>query len=187
MTHTLHPHTLADLTARAWTDNPRRHDLEAISASLVRFGYVDPLVVDDTSGHLLSGHGALASLLIAQEDGLPRPARVTALPDGEWQVDVVHVALAPGEARAYTVAEVRTRELGGWHDEKLIAVLQQIQETPLGLEGTGFAPSELEALMAKVGGELPDSFKELAPDAPPQSVTGSKAVTCPHCGQSFMP
>lgn len=188
LSHELRPHTLADLQAIVWQGNPRRHDLESIRDSVLRFGYVEPLAIDDTSGQLVAGHGVLASLLIAQEDGLDAPDRVT-VQDEQWVVPVVHVRLAPGEAEPYTLSSVRTRELGTWDERQLIASLRDIQaNTDLGLAGLGWSPEELEAMIAKLDGELPASFTELAPDAPPEGEGGGgKAVTCPHCGQSFVP
>lgn len=187
-THELRPHTLAELQAIVWQDNPRRHDLESIRDSVIRFGYVEPLAIDDTSGQLVAGHGVLATLLIAQEDGLDPPDRVT-VQGTDWVVPVLHTRLAPGEAEAYTLSSVRTRELGTWDERKLIASLRDIQATTdLGLAGVGWSAQELDAMVAKLDGELPASFTELAPDAPPEGEGGgSKAVTCPHCGQSFVP
>lgn len=178
---TLHP--LDGLLAVAWEDNPRRHDLEAIRDSLGRFGYVQTMVYDDTSGLLVAGHGVLASLLLAREDAQSPPQRVVIGGDGGWAVPVLHVQLAKGEARAYTVADTRTRELGTWDETKLLAALRDIEAGELGLSGVGFAPAELDALMAKLGGDLPASFTELAADGEgPAAGAGHKDVTCPNCG-----
>lgn len=188
VTHRLERHTLADLQARAWTDSPRRHDLESIRGSAIRFGYVQSLVIDDTSGMLVAGLGVLCSLILMQEDGLDAPDRVSVV-DGEWTVQVLHVQLAEGEAKAYALSDTRTRELGTWDDRKLIDALRDIQATTdLGLEGLGWSQSELDAMVQGLDGDLPASFRELAPDAPAEGEGGGgKAVTCPHCGQSFIP
>lgn len=188
VTHRLEQHTLTDLQARAWQDSPRRHDLESIRDSAIRFGYVQSLVIDDTSGMLVAGLGVLSSLILMQEDGLDAPDRVTVV-DGDWAVQVLHVQLAEGEAKAYALADTRTRELGTWDERKLIEQLKEIQgTTDLGLQGLGWSQSELDAMIQGLDGELPASFNELTPDAPPEGENGGgKAVTCPHCHQSFIP
>ena len=187
-THEIRPHTIAELQGIVWKDNPRRHDLESLQGSVLRFGYVEPLTVDDTSSQLVGGHGVLATLIIAQEDGLNPPERVVVQGE-DWVVPVVHVRLDPGEAKAYTLSAVRTRELGVWDERKLVESLQDIQKnTDLGLQGLGWSDEELLAKVAGLDGALPASFTELAPDAPPEGEGGgSRAVTCPHCGQSFVP
>lgn len=187
VTHRLEQHTLADLQARAWKESPRRHDLESIRGSAIRFGYVQTLVIDDTSGMLVAGLGVLSTLILLQEDGLDAPDRVTVV-DGEWTVQVLHVQLAEGEAKAYALSDTRTRELGTWDERKLIEQLEEIEATTdLGLEGLGWSRTELDAMIQGLDGELPASFNELAPDAPPEGENGGgKAVTCPHCHQSFI-
>ncbi|MFC3833487.1 hypothetical protein [Deinococcus rufus] len=181
-THHVDQHTLADLAARAWDRNPRRHDLEALGASLGKFGYAQPILIDDTSGRIVAGHGVLASLLLAQEDGHTPPLRVT-VQGAEWSVAAIHFRLAEGEADGYSIADTRTRELGGWHDDLLLAVLQDLAELDPTLAGTGFTAEDLTVLQQKIGGALPASFTEV-PD-PTDPTRSLRTVTCPHCGEAF--
>ncbi len=179
--HRIEQHDLQGLSARAWQDNPRRHDLEAIAASVKRFGYVQAIVVDDTSGLIVAGHGVLAALLLAHQDGQAPPERV--VQDGPaWKVPVLHVTLPEGEAKPYAISDSRTRELGGWMDEQLLGILTELQAGGDSLEGIGFNQQDLDVLQARVGGEMPASFNAV-PDADP--VNKVKTVTCPHCGDSF--
>lgn len=182
--HRLETHTLGDLQARVWPEYPRRSDLEALAGSVNRFGYVEPLTIDDTSGQVIAGHGVLAALLIRQEDGLTMPRRVTEQGD-DWAVSVVHVSLDEGEAKPYTLAAARTSELGTWDNEELAKQLQLIAEqSELGLEGLGWQPVEVEALLAGLFGELPASFNEIPDPLAPEAAT-AKTFTCPHCGETF--
>jgi hypothetical protein len=183
--HTLQEHSLASLAARAWDGNPRRHDLEAIRASLDRFGYVNLIVIDDTSGRLAAGHGVLASLMLAQQDGHKLPDRV-GLKDGQWTVTAVHVQLAEGAVTGYAISDTRTRELGSWHDDLLLDVLRGLAEQDPTLHGIGFTTDDLNALQAKVSGTLPPSFSEIPDDDDPTRPT-KKPVACPHCGETFTP
>lgn len=182
--HTIHHHALAALGARTWGDNPRRHDLESISQSLERFGYVQTLVIDDTSGMIVAGHGVLASLILTQREGLPPPERVLTPPGEDWRIPVVHVTLPEGEAKPYSLADTRTRELGGWNDAMLLRALQELSENDHGLDGTGFTPDDVSVLIAKASAEMPASFLEI-----PEAGEGRPRtpVTCPHCGHQFTP
>ncbi|WP_261665243.1 hypothetical protein [Deinococcus sp. Marseille-Q6407] len=185
-THRIEHHALSELVQRAWGETPRRHKLEEIRASVTRFGYARPLVIDDTSGRVVVGNGLLAALLIARQDDQAAPQRVTVREDGEWTVPTVHIALQEGEWKAYSISDTRTEELGEWDSERLIHELQQIAESDLGLDGIGFTNEDLEVLLAQQGGALPESFAEIpsadgAPDSKPRS------VTCPHCGETFEP
>lgn len=55
---------------RGWTRNPKLHDLPRIAASIERFGFVAPLVMDATTGRLVAGHGRLEALgQVLDEEG----------------------------------------------------------------------------------------------------------------------
>ncbi|GGL18466.1 hypothetical protein [Deinococcus radiotolerans] len=53
--HRLDQHDIQHLATLAWDRNPRRHDLEAIAASLGKYGYGGPILIDDTSGRIALG------------------------------------------------------------------------------------------------------------------------------------
>lgn len=165
--HDLRLHPLSTLPERVWDLNPRRYDLPAISESLGKFGYGDPLLIDDDSGQIVAGQGVLAALLMMEASGRPLPARLAQAGDGQWLIPCVHFRLKPGESRAYSVATNRTQELGGWQDDLLLDILNEIKATdPLGLIGTGFTDSDLDVLQHKAGGDLPATFKQLAAPRP---------------------
>lgn len=160
--HTLQFQPLASLPERVWDLNPRRYDLPAIAESLGKFGYGDPILIDDASGQIVAGQGVLAALLTMQSSGQPAPERIVVALDGGWLVPCVHFRLKDGESRPYSVATNRTQELGGWQDDLLLDILNEIKATdPLGLLGTGFTDSDLDVLQHKAGGDLPATFKQL--------------------------
>ena len=49
--------------------NPKRHALDQLGASIGRFGYVEPIIVDERTGRLVAGHGRRDSLLRMPELG----------------------------------------------------------------------------------------------------------------------
>lgn len=183
-THHLETHTLADLIARVWGENPKRHALVELRDSLGKFGYGQPILIDDTSGRIVEGHGVLAALLLSQEDGEKPPARVQ-VQGGDWTVTCVHFQLDEEQATPYSLGSSRTLELGGWDDNLLLRVLNELQDKDA-LGGTGFHPEDIVSLQAKVSGELPASFRELPdPQDDPTQPKSGKQVTCPHCGEVF--
>lgn len=118
--------------------NARKHNernLDAIKASLTRFGQQKPIVVD-SSGVVRAGNGTLAA--------------AKAL--GWAEIDVVVSNLKGAEATAYAIADNRTAELAEWDDDVLAATLQSLaDEDPALLVDAGFTGAELNALLADVG------------------------------------
>src|SRR3990167_10530591 len=104
--------------------NPKGHDLGAIQSSLVRFGFVAPIIVDDATGRLVAGHGRVDALQQRKASGQPPPARVKAEGD-RWLVPVVAGVSfgSPVEAESYLVADNQTTMLGAWGDAKLAELL----------------------------------------------------------------
>ena len=62
--------------------NPKRHQIDTVLASMERFGYVAPMVLNERTGRLVAGHGRLESLKKAKNQGNQPPERI-------WDVGVV--------------------------------------------------------------------------------------------------
>ena len=158
--------------------NPKDHDLGAIHNSISRFNFVAPLIIDETSGKLVAGHGRLDALQAMKAQGQPVPERIT-VEDGEWLVPVVRgVAFAdPQEAEAYLVADNRTTELGGWDESMLAEVLSDLAAEDA-LDGTGFDGEDLDAILANLQPpEFPEYDESVADDV--------EFITCPECGNRW--
>ncbi|MDL2342580.1 hypothetical protein QOL99_00255 [Deinococcus sp. MIMF12] len=108
-----------------WPGNPKEHADGAIAASISRFGFRDPLAIDEATGRLIAGHGRLSVLERAHAAGQPAPQFVQVREDGMWLVPVTRGGSfgSEDEAAAYLVAHNRTGELGGWNDELLAGML----------------------------------------------------------------
>lgn len=136
-----------------WSRNPKKHDKKAMLGSLERFGFTTPVLLDETTGRIIAGHGRVEAVLTLQAEGKPAPARVQ-VKNGEWLVPVVRgLSFAtPAEAEAYLVADNRLTEIGGWDDEMLMSMLDDIQQS-VGADafmGTGFSAREVENLVRKM-------------------------------------
>ena len=56
-----------------WPRNPKDHDLSLIQGSISRFGFVSPILIDETTGKIVAGHGRLESLQKLKQSGQPPP------------------------------------------------------------------------------------------------------------------
>lgn len=119
--------------------NVRRHperNIEAIVASLKRFGQLKPIVVD-ADGIVRAGNGTLTA--------------AKAL--GWTTIAVVRTGLSGVEATAYAIADNRTAELAEWDGSGLAETLRALQsEEDEGLfEAAGFTAEELDQICDKLG------------------------------------
>jgi ParB-like chromosome segregation protein Spo0J len=112
--------------------NPRKisdQALESLKQSIERFGFVDPVIVNDRTGVLVGGHQRIKA---AKELGLEA-------------VPVVGVNLDEGEEKALNVA--LNKISGEWDLDLLKGVLEDIQADGLDLSLTGFDEQELASLL----------------------------------------
>lgn len=127
--------------------NPRRNEgaVDKVAASIVEFGFRQPIVVDEKMV-VIVGH---TRLLAAKKLGLKEVP--------------VHVAkgLTPAQVRTYRIADNRTNEEAEWDDDKLRAELEGLQLDGVDLGLTGFDSNEIAAALAgRPGLTDPDEVPE---------------------------
>lgn len=153
--------------------NARKHsprNIDAIAASLHRFGQQKPIVVD-SSGVVRAGNGTLEA----------------AKKLGWTEVTVVESDLEGAEMTAFAIADNRTAELAHWGEQELYATLQAMRDVNC-LDSTGFAQSELDALdRAFASGEDASDFdSDYDPSGEGQldqlGTNPTEPIVCPHCG-----
>lgn len=140
---------------KGWKRNPKLHDRASIRASLKRFGFVSPIVMDEKSGRLVAGHGRLECCIEMFRANEPAPRRVQ-VKDGTWLVPVLRGAdfKTEAEAEAYLVADNYIGEIGGWNNAELTEMLKDID-----LEGTGMDPLEMERIRKDVEATFVETTK----------------------------
>jgi ParB-like chromosome segregation protein Spo0J len=134
--------------------NPKGHALDVIDNSISRFGFVNPIVVNEKTGRIVAGHGRLDTLQRAKTPGKRPPERIVEK-DGEWYAPVlVGVAFATdAEAEAFLIADNQTVVLGGYDETILAQILVDHVDTPNGLTGMGFTNDDVANLLLKVNGD----------------------------------
>ena len=135
--------------------NPKAHDVALVADSIRRFGFIDPVVVDERTGKLAAGHGRLAALQAMHADGEDPPTGVK-VTKGQWTVPRVqgYASANDAEAEAALIALNRTTEVGGWEDHALLDLLERLSTVDDGLVGVGYDEDELADLRARLA-DLP--------------------------------
>lgn len=145
---------LGDLTR--WPRNAKEHDLGALSQSVTRFGYVQPILFDEGTQRMVAGHGRLDLLAYLKSNGSPPPRRIVVDTDGEWKVPVIRGVDfgSEAEAAAYLIADNRMVELGGWNDAELYDALVAQGGA---LDGVGFDNDDIEELRKRLQSAADDT------------------------------
>lgn len=125
--------------------NVRNHsprNIEAIKASLARFGQQKPIVID-ADGKVLAGNGTLQAAI-----------------DLGWKtIHVTRSSLQGTEATAFAIADNRTAELAEWDYPALTQVFEDLQGIGFDLKEIGWEPHETEPLLKADFDPLPEREK----------------------------
>lgn len=134
--------------------NAKTHDHGLLESSMARWGFTEPVVVDERTGLLVAGHGRVEQLKRLRDNGRPPPDGVE-LNGEEWRVPVVRgwSSKDDREAAAYVIASNRTTERGGWDQEALAGALQGLEGA---FNGVGFDQGDLDALLARMDDTGPE-------------------------------
>jgi len=139
--------------------NARTHSAEQVAqigASIVEFGFTNPILVDSNDG-IIAGHGRLSA---AQELGL------------KTVPVVVLDHLSERQRKAYILADNQLALNAGWDTDLLRGELQDLAELDFDLTLIGFSDYELADLLPDVE-ELPPegADEDAAPEVPEEPVT----------------
>jgi hypothetical protein len=135
--------------------NPKAHAHDPLRASIGRFGFTAPALLDERTGRLVAGHGRTAALAAMRAAGEHPPAGVQVGEHGAWLVPVVRgwASRSDAEADAYLVADNQLTIAGGWDDSALEALLADLTATDPDLTGLlGFTEEQLAGLLDGAGG-----------------------------------
>ena len=140
--------------------NPRRHDqrsIDAIEASIRRFGFTNPILVRRADNTVIAGHGRLEA---AKRQGLS-------------EVPVIYLDFDEAEAMAYNIADNRTSDLSTFDDSLLKGLLSELDAIDINLDGIGFTQAEIDKMLEAPNISLDDDHEKQDP---------TPKHTCPKCG-----
>ena len=161
-----------------WPRNPKLHDADALGDSVSRFGFVQPLLIDEGTGKLIAGHGRLDTLQKMHAAGKAPPTNITAK-DGKWLVPVLRGVAFKNEqeAEAYLLADNRLVEAGGWDPKGLSEILSSMVDNKTEFTGIGFTENDLTNLLVELEGNRSITNNKLSDQflIPPFSVLDARA------------
>jgi ParB-like chromosome segregation protein Spo0J len=135
--------------------NPRLHsetDIEKIAASILRWGWTNPVLVDE-QGVLIVGHGRVAAAARLKLKSVP------VLVARGWSEE---------EKQAFRLADNQLAARGSWDLDLLGSELRDLELSGFDVHLIGFEPDRLEEILAGLrssGLSDPDSVPEI-PDQP---------------------
>jgi DNA modification methylase len=116
--------------------NARLHpetNLDAITASLKRFGQAEPLVVQAGTGRVIAGNGRLVAMKKL----------------GWTECDIVELEVNDITATSLGIAMNRTADLAEWDEPVLAKLLEELKKEDA-LDGVGYSEQELTDLLAEL-------------------------------------
>ncbi len=133
--------------------NPKDHAIDDLAAAVTRFDFTEPILLDERSGYIAAGHGRREVLIRLAETDAPAPDGVIVTDTGEWLVPVVRgwSSKDDEELRVYLFASNHLGPAGGWVNDVLAPLLQDLADGPNGLTGTGLTADGLDDLLAEIG------------------------------------
>lgn len=145
--------------------NPRVGDVEAVKRSLVEFGQRKPIVAM-ADGTITAGHHLHAAAVAL----------------GWQQVAVLFVDEVEAKAKAWSLADNRTGDLGRYDNELLAASLVAVRDADDDLlAATSYSSDDVDDLLAFLEGPTKIPGDPGDPDG--EQDGGPKAsMTCPSCG-----
>jgi len=126
-----------------------RKQIKQISKSISRFGFTNPVLVDD-EGRVIAGHGRLEAAKLLEMKTVPTLA-------------LTH--MSESERRAYMLADNKIALNAGWDQELLAIEMQELIDLDFDIELTGFSLAEVDFVI-----EAADEAKSDGPDDPEDHV-----------------
>ncbi len=163
--------------------NPKQHpdkQIRLLEESIKRFGWTNPVILS-ADNTILAGHARVKAAIAAGNDTVP----------------CIRTKLTGKEADAYLIADNRLTELAQYDRDILSELLADLPDDLASL--TGFDSVQIESLLN--GNEIQEAerfvdggYNDFGNMDVDQFLTDEekaapkpKLITCPHCGESFVP
>lgn len=144
--------------------NPRIGDVDAVAASLRRFGQRKPIVARRSDRQIIAGNHTYKA----------------ACQLGWAEIAVVLVDDDDATAKAFALADNRTAELGGYDDANLAAMIAEVGELDAALlADTGWDEASVAKLLTEADHDVPD-FTPVGDEDQPR-LDQRNSTMCPQC------
>lgn len=158
------PHAIAEQPIAKLIPSPRnarthsRKQIRQIADSIARFGFTNPVLVDD-SANIIAGHGRIEAAKLLGLASVPT-------------ITLSH--MSPEERRAYMLADNKLALNAGWDPEILAIEMQELIDLDFDLRITGFSLAEIDLTL-----DAASAASTTALDAPEDHVpdTQDRAVS----------
>lgn len=128
-----------------------RKQLRQIANSIERFGFTNPVLIDD-AGQIIAGHGRVEAAKLL----------------GFKQVPTLALShLSPAEQRAYMLADNKLALNAGWDPDLLAQELQELIDVDFDMDLTGFSLAEIDVVLDDAREASPDT-RDAPEDAVPE-------------------
>lgn len=162
-------------------ENPRGHDLSQLGEAFEQRGFVTPLLMDETSGLLVEGHGRLRKLKAMRDAGEKAPGRIVVMTEpgkpARWLVPVVRGTYFANmeQATQHLLAANRIGE-NLWDGRLTATMLSRLGDE--GLSGTGFFKEDYARFLALADPWKTDIDVGKAGEHT-DGIPGKVVITCP--------
>ena len=132
-----------------------RKQIRQIAESITRFGFTNPILIDDTGG-IVAGHGRVAAAKLV----------------GMTTVPVVLLAnLSAKERQAYALADNKLALNAGWDHDLLAVEFQELIDAGFEMELTGFSLAEIDFTLDQAVQAAPEAADPAADQVPEMAPT----------------
>lgn len=122
-------------------DNPNNGDVDEVAISIQVNGFLVPIIVDHNTGMITSGHTRYHAMLALGQ---------THIPGFRVMFDKTQLG-----AERFMIADNRTGRLARMDEHQESVVLAQLQDTEIGLVGTGWDDNAYHNLLLQLSQEPP--------------------------------
>lgn len=112
-------------------DNPNSGDVDIIAESILAHGFLNPIIAQRSTGYILAGNHRYAALLALGESRIP-----VVWHDGDDE-----------QARRILIMDNRSSEVAVRDQHALEELLKSLEESEIGLAGTGYDEDSLHELI----------------------------------------
>lgn len=124
--------------------NPKLHNLGDIHQSIDRFGFVNRVIINDTTNHIIAGNGRVETLRQKKLNNDPAPNGILVKSD-DWYVPTDRISVPAEEEDALAIALNHIGE-NEWDSARTAEILSDLAAKGE-LAGTGYDEEEVDYLL----------------------------------------